>query len=182
MKLPERILLMMISTTALTAMAFAQSDVPGSQDPPGMTRMASYYIADYQEVGFDSHAFPVTTNGRNAEQTVEGKRINIRYNLKDKVSTPSQLQVLRNYQNAVRAAGGQVMYQTEESTTLRIVRSGNETWASVEVGNIPSGVTAAWNSWRLRQSEAGAARDISPRCRMLTRRVVRLPESSRIPA
>ena len=140
MKLPGRILLTMISTAAITAMAFAQSDVPGSQDPPGMTRMANYYVADYQEVAFDSYAFPVTTSGRNAEQTVEEKRINIRYNLKDNVSTPSQLQVLRNYQNAVRAAGGQVMYQTEYSTTLRIVRGGNETWASLEVGNIPSGV------------------------------------------
>lgn len=140
MKQLERILLTMISTIALAAIALAQSDAPGSQDPPGMTRMANYYIADYQEVAFDSYAFPVTTNGQKAEQTVEGKRINIRYNLKDNVSTPSQLQVLRNYQNAVRTAGGQVMYQSEDSTTLRLVRGGNETWASLEVGNIPSGV------------------------------------------
>jgi OmpA-OmpF porin, OOP family len=140
MKLAQRTLLTMIALAVLTTLALAQVDAPGSKDPAGITRMANYYIANYEELAFDSYAFPVTTNGRNAEQKVEGKRINIRYNLKDDVAKPSPLQVLRNYQNAARAAGGQVMYQTEDASTLRIVRGGNETWISLEVGNIPSGV------------------------------------------
>ncbi|MGA2571464.1 MAG: OmpA family protein [Terracidiphilus sp.] len=129
-----------ICSAALMTAAFAQDDAAGSQDPPGMTRMSSYYIAEYQEVAFDSYAFPVTVNGKKAEQTVEGKRINIRYNLKDNVQTPSELQVVRNYENAVRAAGGKVMFEGENTATLRIVRGGDEIWASIDVGNIPSGV------------------------------------------
>jgi outer membrane protein OmpA-like peptidoglycan-associated protein len=142
MKLPERILLLTMTAAALTAVALAQDDVAGSQDPPGMNRMASYYIADYQELAFDSYAFPVTANGKKADKTVEGKRINIRYNLKDNASTPSPLQVLRNYENATRTAGGQVMYDNADDSvaTLRLVRGGNEIWASLEVGNVPSGV------------------------------------------
>jgi len=141
MKLRDQILLAAICVVAvLPVVAIAQSDAAGSQDPPGMTRMSSYYIEDYEELAFDSYAFPVTINNQKEAKTVEGKRINIRYNLKDNVATPSELQVARNYQNAVRAAGGQVMYQGEDSTTLRIVRGGNEIWASLVVGNIPSGV------------------------------------------
>jgi len=142
MRLPTRILSMTFCMAALGAVALAQDDAAGSKDPPGMNRMAAYYIADYQELTFDSYAFPVTVNGKKAEQTVEGKRVNIRYNLKDNVPTPSPLQVLRNYENAVRTAGGKVMYASDEdsTTTLRIVQGGNEIWAQIDVGNIPSGV------------------------------------------
>ncbi|SPE17920.1 OmpA/MotB protein [Candidatus Sulfotelmatomonas gaucii] len=142
MKLTVRILIVMISVAVLSAVAQAQEDAAGSQDPAGMNRMANYYIADYQELTFDSYAFPVTSNGNKEEKTVEGKRIDIRYNLKDNVATPSPLQVVRNYESAVKAAGGQVMYDNAEDdeATLRLVRGGNETWVNLRVGNLPSGV------------------------------------------
>ena len=123
----------------------AQSDVAGSQDPPGMTRMPSYYISNYQVTEFDSYTFKVAANGRAEDKAIEGKHFEIRYDLKDGVSVPSQLQVLRNYQNAARTAGGQVLFQDEESTTIRMVRGGSETWAMLEVGNAPSGVPIFMN-------------------------------------
>jgi len=142
MKVAVRIFLMIITVAVMSAVTPAQDDAAGAQDPPGMNRMANYYIADYQELTFDSYAFAVTTKGNKEEKTVEGKRTNIRYNLKDNVATPSPLQVLRNYENAVKAAGGQVLYDNAEDSeaTLRLVRGGNETWVSLEIGNIPSGV------------------------------------------
>jgi outer membrane protein OmpA-like peptidoglycan-associated protein len=140
MKLPLSILLALFAAAAFSCIAAAQSDAPGSHDPQGINRMSSYYIEDYQELDFDSYKFPVTVNGKSDDKTVEGKRINIRYNLKDNVATPSPLQVLRNYQNAVKAAGGQVVYQGEDSTTLRFTKGDSETWAYLEVGNVPSGV------------------------------------------
>lgn len=140
MNIPQRALVYAIASAALSAVALAQSDAAGSQDPPGMNRMASYYIADYTVTEFDSYTFKTTVNNREVDKAVEGKHFEIRYNLKDNVPTPSELQVLRNYQNAARAAGGQVMFQGEDETTIRIVRGGSETWAHIEVGNIPSGV------------------------------------------
>jgi len=124
----------------LTHPAFPQEDVAGSQDPAGMNRMASYYIAEYTVTDFDSHTFKLTTKGREEEKAVEGKHFEIRYNLKDGASTPSPLQVLRNYQNAAKAAGGQVMFTGEDETTIRIARGGSEAWIALSVGNIPSGV------------------------------------------
>jgi len=124
----------------LAPLALAQDDVAGSQDPPGMTRMASYYIRDYTVTEFDSYTFKVTVSNRTENKAVEGKHYEIRYDLKEGASTPSPLQVVRNYQNAARAAGGQVVFQGEDETTIRMVRGGSETWAHVEVGNLPSGV------------------------------------------
>ena len=125
---------------ATSPLGLAQDDAAGSQDPPGMNRMASYYIRDYTVTEFDSYTFKVTVANRTEDKAVEGKHYEIRYDLRDGANTPSPLQVIRNYQNAAKAAGGQVVWQGEDETTIRMVRGGSETWAHIEVGNIPSGV------------------------------------------
>jgi OmpA-OmpF porin, OOP family len=132
--------LSLIVTALLPFLASAQSDAAGSQDPPGMNRIPSYYIRDYQVTDFDSATFKTTVNGHQQDKAVEGKHYEIRYDLKDGASTPSPLQVVRNYQNAAKAAGGQVLYNGDDETTIRLVRGGSETWAFIEVGNVPSGV------------------------------------------
>jgi OmpA-OmpF porin, OOP family len=119
---------------------FGQQDVEGSKDYPGITRMPGYYIREYQELQFDSYEFPVTAGRTEKTQVVEGRRINWRYNLKDDVTPPTQLQVVRNYENAARAAGGQVLYSTGDFTTLRFAKGGQETWCAISVANLPSGV------------------------------------------
>lgn len=124
----------------IPVIAYAQSDAAGSQDPPGMTRMPVYYIRDYQVTEFDSFTFKVTANNNAQGKAVEGKHFEIRYDLKDNEPTPSPLQVLRNYQNAAKSAGGQVLYTGEDETTIRLVRGGSEEWISLHVGNVPSGV------------------------------------------
>jgi OmpA-OmpF porin, OOP family len=120
--------------------AFGQADLPGSKDYPGISRMPGYYIANYQESPFDSFAFTVTEGGKEKQQSVEGRRFNFRYNLAENAAMPSQLQVVRNYQNAARSAGGRVLFDSGEATTLRLVKGGSEIWCSVSVGNQPSGL------------------------------------------
>ncbi|HEY2859634.1 MAG TPA: OmpA family protein [Terracidiphilus sp.] len=124
----------------IPVIANAQTDAEGSQDPPGMTRMPAYYIRDYQVTDFDSHSFKTTVNNREQAKAIEGKHYEIRYDLKDNVATPSPLQVVRNYQNAAKAAGGQILFTGEDETTIRIVRGGSEEWIALTVGNVPSGV------------------------------------------
>ena len=93
-----------IVASALTPVVFAQDDVEGSKDYPGMTRMAGYYIREYKETGFDSVTFNVKQGNTVKEQSVEGKRYDFRYDLKDGATMPSPLQIHRNYENAARAA------------------------------------------------------------------------------
>jgi OOP family OmpA-OmpF porin len=144
----NRILCSMVVGFAAMAMGVAvygQEDLAGSKDYPGVTRMPGYYIADYQEQAFDSFTFKVKEGNGSKDQAVEGHRYDFRYNLKEGATMPSPLQILRNYQNAAKAVGGQVMYAGEDSTTLRIAKDGKEAWIAVQTSNIPSGMFITMN-------------------------------------
>jgi outer membrane protein OmpA-like peptidoglycan-associated protein len=129
----------------MTSIAFAQDDLAGSKDYPGITRMPGYYIAEYQETEFASYAFTVKAGTSTKDEAVEGHRYDFRYNLKDGAKMPSPLQILRNYQNAARTAGGQVLYQGEDNTTVRLKQGGKEAWVSVHTSNEPSGMFITMN-------------------------------------
>ena len=107
--------------------------------------MPGYYIADYQEQAFDSFQFNVKAGTQVKPQVVEGHRYDFRYNLKDGATMPSPVQILRNYQNAARAVGGQVLYAGDDNTTLRIANGGKEAWIGVQTSNIPSGMYITMN-------------------------------------
>jgi outer membrane protein OmpA-like peptidoglycan-associated protein len=115
---------------------FAQSDTAGSKDYPGITRMPGYYIYEYKDVQFDSATFAVTKGGQKTEQNIEGHLIKIQYLIKENVPATSMLQVVRNYQNAARSIGGQVLDDTRGgnwyNTTLRLTKGGKEVWMLVE--------------------------------------------------
>ena len=119
--------------------AFAQTDVEGSKDYPGISRMPGYYIRDYRDTSFDSNEFTISEAGNEKRLTVEGHRFDILYHLKDNATPPSALQIVRNYQNAARAVGGTILFDTRDATTIRFNKADKEVWLSLEVGNEPSG-------------------------------------------
>jgi len=53
---------------------------------------------------------------------------------------PSPLQIVRNYQNAARSAGGRVLLDTKELTTLLLNQGGKEVWVAVQTSTEPSGM------------------------------------------
>jgi OmpA-OmpF porin, OOP family len=138
-------MLVSLAAVAFASAAFAQDDVDRSKDYPGVTRMPGYYIANYQETAFDSFTFKVNEGNISKEQAVGGRRYDFRYNLKDGATMPSPLQILRNYQNAARAAGGLVMFSDADTTTLRMTKNAKEAWIAVETSNIPSGMFITMN-------------------------------------
>jgi outer membrane protein OmpA-like peptidoglycan-associated protein len=145
MKLILRCMLVAFGVFAITSTAFGQDDVAGSKDYPGITRMPGYFIYDYQETAFGSLTFNVKEGTKEKEQAVEGHRYDFRYNLKDGATMPSPLQILRNYQNAARTAGGQVLFTGEDTTTLRLTKAGKEAWVAVHTSNAPSGMFITMN-------------------------------------
>jgi OOP family OmpA-OmpF porin len=124
-------------------LAFGQDDVAGSKDYPGISRMPGYFIYDYHESPFDAYEFTVLEAGKEKKQAVEGRRLNLRYNLKDGAAVPSALQIVRNYENAARTAGGKILFDNREATTFRLSKSGAEVWADVSVSNEASGTFIA---------------------------------------
>jgi OOP family OmpA-OmpF porin len=136
MKLISRTLLVALAAFTLISTAFGQTDMPGSKDYPGITRMPEFYIGDYSDTQFDSVTFTVTQNGKKTDQAIEGRTIKIHYYQKQNAPEVSMLQIIRNLQNAARAAGGQVVDDSRGSnwynTTLRLTKNGKEVWVLIE--------------------------------------------------
>ena len=105
----------------------AQQDVKGSSDHPLFpNRMPGFAISYYQQLGYGSYNF----HGK-PQQKVEGKYTKISYLIKKDAPNPGDLAIRRNYENAVKAAGGQVVYADDYYSVVKITRHGAEVWAEV---------------------------------------------------
>jgi OOP family OmpA-OmpF porin len=112
-------------------------DVEGSKDPALFTRMPGFYIYRYDDLQFDKYEFPVNSSGKT--MTVEGHYLFIIYWLKENVQAPSPLQIIRNYTNAIKKIGGELIYEYEDGgvqyVVLKILKNGQETWAHVSASS-----------------------------------------------
>jgi OOP family OmpA-OmpF porin len=86
--------------------AFAQTDIEGSKDHPLITRMPDYYISEYTVSEFGAYD-PVIIDGSDVHW--EGKVYSISYERKEYARPISMLQIVRNYEAAVKKAGGKLL-------------------------------------------------------------------------
>ena len=110
----------------------AQEDAEGSKDPALFTRMPGYHIYRYDDVQFDKYEFRISAN---KTLDVEGHHLFILYDLNNNVQVPSPLQTVRNYTNAIKKVGGELLYEFEDggiqNVILKLVKNGQEVWAHV---------------------------------------------------
>jgi len=106
-------------------------DVEGSKDHPLLTRMANYYISDYEEAEYDSAEF---YDQNDKEYVIEGHKYVITYQLKDGYEASGQMNVLKNYTNAIRKIGGEILYESHYAYA-KIIKGGSETWIYVWVND-----------------------------------------------
>lgn len=83
------------------AWLLAQDDREGCKDSPLLTRLAGCFITSCSKSDFDAAELTVKTSGDNRTKHVEGKVEKISYDC----PTKSALQVRRNTEQALRAAG-----------------------------------------------------------------------------
>lgn len=107
--------------------SYAQ-DVPNSSDHPLFpNRMPGYSISVYQQQGFSSYSFRTKP-----PQVVEGKYTRIHYYLKDPQQNPGGLAIRRNYENAIKSVGGEVVYSDDNVSVMKAMRDGVEVWTEVQ--------------------------------------------------
>ena len=125
----------LILLLACGAPLLAQEDQEGCKDPALFTRMPNFHIYRCEDLQFNKFDFPL--NSQNS-QAVEGHSLYVNYYLNDNAQAPSGLQVVRNYTNAAKKIGGQVIYEYEDGGTqyavLKLSKNGAETWAMVGAG------------------------------------------------
>jgi OmpA-OmpF porin, OOP family len=117
-----------ISVLGLAPAAFAQEDVEGGKDHPLITRMPGFYIAEYIEKEFDSVPFK---DEKGQEVNVEGKYYYIDHLVKGGAKAPSDVQIFRNFINALQKIGGKVVYQTPTDLYMKVEKGGTVSWAHI---------------------------------------------------
>jgi len=105
----------------------ADTDVKGSQDHPLLTRMPGFYIANYEKNEFDDYSYK-TDEGK---VQVEGRKYVIDYRIKKGVTPPGNIQILRNYSNALAEIGAVVKFKSSYYNVFAITKNDMETWVKV---------------------------------------------------
>lgn len=128
--------ILLVACLSLSALAFAGDDIAGSKDHPLLTRYPGSFITEYSK-GYNAVDYMVGSGDAAKKQNVEGDTTTIRYFHQSADTQPSALQVLRNYQNAIRQIGGEVVYERMPTdgdggeTTLKVHTGGKDVWVKV---------------------------------------------------
>ena len=98
-----------VAVVLMGSFAFAQQDKKGCKDHPLFTRMPNTYIYECKSTEFDAREWPDPDTQGKTKVKVEGKYYFIQYyNQKEFEGKRSDLQVSRNYSNAMKKIGGSV--------------------------------------------------------------------------
>jgi len=148
-----------LATVALCLLAGAPAlaqDAEGCKDNPLFTRFPNMHIIDCHSRQFDLRAFPVgpaDKDGQTKPIEVEGAVQWLNYELNEGATPPSGLQIMRNFENAAKKAGGTIEGQypgwckanydqdrmpdmgngcLSFALTMKFVRGGKEVWAFLQ--------------------------------------------------
>jgi|WetSurMetagenome_2_1015567.scaffolds.fasta_scaffold218544_1 OmpA-OmpF porin, OOP family len=129
------IFLLSLLLVASIAPIIAQEDQEGCKDPSLFSRMPNFHIYRCEDRQFDKFEFTVN---QDKKQTIEGHFLYVNYYLNDNAQTPGGLQIVRNYTNAVKKIGGQVVYEYNDGgydiSIMKVSKNGAEVWAMVTAG------------------------------------------------
>jgi OOP family OmpA-OmpF porin len=104
-----------------SGIVLAQEDAKGCKDHPMFTRMANFYILYCEENKFAEADF---RDEEGKEIKVEGRYHKIDYHIKEGLTPPSGLQVLRNFENAIKKIGGVKVFQKSDDIWLKLNKGG----------------------------------------------------------
>jgi OmpA-OmpF porin, OOP family len=122
------------------------------KDHPLLSRVPGHWIHHCEETEFDLRNIPVAA-GKTVP--VEGRVWHIVYNLNNGTPKVSEVQILRNYQNAIKGLSGDEIYSDKGRSTFRVKSGGRDTWVELwtsfaggyqlfitQTGEMAQGVTA----------------------------------------
>ncbi|MEW6322709.1 MAG: OmpA family protein [Acidobacteriota bacterium] len=123
-----------LAVIGLPLAAAAQQDARGSADHPLFSRMPDHYISRYVQVEFGSHTFRVSGK----PVTVEGKVTSINYRTRKEAPRPGGLAIRRNYENAAREAGAEILPSPAGYVYARARRADGDVWLEVRASDSSS--------------------------------------------
>lgn len=133
MKKISVIALMLFLMMAFNLYGASQRDNPKCQDHPLLTRMPGSWLYNCDHKQFDGRDFKIV-RGKNVETIrVEGQLWWLTYYPQnDLKSKPSELQIRRNFENAIQNIGGTLIGTTQNNRQVyKLAKDGKEIWIEV---------------------------------------------------
>jgi OOP family OmpA-OmpF porin len=133
----KKIILTLTIAASMSVSTFAQQDAEGTKDHPMFPNRMTNYVRSESTTNFDAVDFNLAEGGSKIISK-EGTKTMIRYdfNAESGQSKPSALQILRNYEAAVKKNGGETQFlnANEGMGVFKIVKPGAEVWVKIETG------------------------------------------------
>ena len=124
--------LLALAILIFSSISFAQEeDKEGSKDHPLLSRIPGYYISEQINKDFDVYTSPYIET----DNVWEGKLTQINYSLKEGSKEFSFIQIVRNYENAVKKLGGKILLSETRILHAKIEKNKAVTYVSVEAFN-----------------------------------------------
>ena len=122
-------LILLLGSFAMIHAASNPLDADGASDPPMFNRMPGYYIYSTAENDFSRYEFKT---GKEKTIAVEGRYWYRGYAVLEGAKVYSPLAIVRNYENAFKSIGGQVVFEPSGGeTVVKVSQDGTETWVYI---------------------------------------------------
>lgn len=120
----------------LSVAAWAGKDVAGAADHPLLTRMPGSWIVQFDQREFDSYDMSAYFSGD--EGRWDGRKTTLEY-ATDEARRPTQVQIIRNYENALKKAGAKIHYVDDGAVIARLEKNGGVARVHVRAFNEGAG-------------------------------------------
>lgn len=121
--------LLLVPAFLFATSVLAQKDAEKSKDYPALKRWPHSHIESYSDKDFD--AFEFETPGQATR--VEGRTIHLSYAYDEGTEAPSELKLLRNYQNALEKGGWKILSTPQDHLVVaQLAKDAKEVWAQVK--------------------------------------------------
>ena len=134
MKFTSFFIVLILLSAVITDVAFSEEE-GALRDTPYFSAMPGYYVGEAADKEFDAYSFP---DGKKNVR-VEGRLWRKQYWLKENGRQASDLQIIRNYSNAIKAIGGKVLLEGTCSDCEASGCSGN-----IVTGKATKGTKELW--------------------------------------
>jgi len=105
----------------------AKPDAKGSKDHPVVSRIPNFYISVYKDIEFDQYEFKL----KKGKKIVGGRTYQITYKQQKGATPMSSIQKVQNYTNAIKKIGGEVLYESKHSATMKVKVDNSEIWLAI---------------------------------------------------
>ena len=123
----------LVSLLLISAGIGYAKDDPGCKDHPLLSRMPDFYIDSCEDKDFDQYKF---IDSKENEVLIEGTIHWIKYVINRGAKAPSELQIVRNYVNAIQKMGGTTIYESRWQAYFKVEKGGTTTWVHVKAHSV----------------------------------------------